>query len=592
MLGRIFPGRIPATSEEITAIKNRIRSLESDVENLPSLVSAGILSTNEANHRRAFLQGEINQLNLYRKRIRVSSSSYNTPTEIFETTKRRPHAAARKPANKYIPTSHANDIDSTYTYDPAGTKARVSDAYVVQKIPSEWQATTISENIDVPDIPVSDTGASTQWSLYPSHWPGNHSPGFMHILLQAIGEISEAKHPQVLDPRDKGFPIRAFSPNNNRRENLKYAAYRLENFEKAFLVGSTTPNTMGTHGLTHGQQIATWNGMSHARIIKSRLMMLDDIVNGLTDASNKSLQDAIAASSGNNFVYAPTYTAGDKRLTRLMLNAVTRQITEATEGAAQIRLIQGNGAMEIIDAMAESTPPPSSGTGGNDTDAGSSTPELVNPLPSSGSSPALMGMRDHLKNRHFTKDSETLAQDASLRLAQKELLNSMRPVTSRKELREVRQEAMVRKQKGANLDVNATAPKVQTVITPWQVLANLSGDQAEEYTNMMEQHLNSVGLSQTLFTQKTHDYVAQVYLAYDESLTSGNYVSMELVAENIASELLNESGLLNEDVKVNILQGEEANTRMSPIFFERSEPVNGLGGILLKTRSAMGRLLG
>jgi hypothetical protein len=84
-----------------------------------------------------------------------------------------------------------------------------------------------------------------------------------------------------------------------------------------------------------------------------------------------------------------------------------------------------------------------------------------------------------------------------------------------------------------------------------------------------------------MFTQPAHNYIADALnmMTRDEAVNSS-----ELVIEKILANVLNNSGLLNKDVQVNLKTLEHP-----PVEF--SEKLSGLGSGLLKTRAAMGRLL-
>jgi hypothetical protein len=110
------------------------------------------------------------------------------------------------------------------------------------------------------------------------------------------------------------------------------------------------------------------------------------------------------------------------------------------------------------------------------------------------------------------------------------------------------------------------------------------------FMSIFDKYLSQVGLSQDMFTQQAHNYTAAMVNAVVQSGESKDPKIMERVAENIATQIVNNSGLLNDAVRVDIRPN--PNQGETPLFFERSEPVNGLGGVLLKTRHAMGRLLG
>jgi hypothetical protein len=589
MFGRIIPTRLPSTIEEMKLIDDRIAKVSIDITQLPGMVASGSLSAQEANYRRAFLSGEIAQLKRYRTNLKLSPSSYGIEPTIFESTKRAPHPNARAPANKYIPTDHSEFTESV-----------VAANYPVQKIPSEWQATEISDMIDVIDIPISAMGPGIQGRLYPDHWPGEHSPGFMHILLELIGEVKTAKHPQVMDPRDVNFTILAYNPATLQRESLAASALTLDNITKSIQVGLNTPNTMGPFGLTLGQQLDVWNGMLHAHMIKARLSQLDDVVRGVHNQTNLDLRRAISLTLKlNNSL--PVFTVGDKQLVTMIYNKVTTQITDAIAEAAKLALTQRSGATEIIDSIQEELDYEEGGTvteagdTGNYDDyqpisPGTGLPGTGLPgtgLPSVG--PGLGGMPSSRKHRVINNRTLNSNQDASFRLAQQELLNSMRPASSQQELIVIRETTLATRRNGAKVDVNTPVATSTAQIVPWYKNVSAPEGEISMYMSFFDHHLAQVGLNQGMFTQQAHNYTAAIVNAMTQSNQSKDPKIMERVFSDVATQLVNSSGLLTDAVHVNIRTNPD---QSAFVFFEKSEPMNGLGSTLFKTREAMGRLLG
>ncbi len=117
---------------------------------------------------------------------------------------------------------------------------------------------------------------------------------------------------------------------------------------------------------------------------------------------------------------------------------------------------------------------------------------------------------------------------------------------------------------------------------PWSIQVSLPGDRVQMLHNMIDINLAQVGLSQAMFTQQAHNYVASVINSMDSSMQPAQQT--ELVIEKIMSEMVNRSALLKKDVKVDIRQTEEPQVNFSE--------VSGLSGGFLKTKAALGRLLG
>ena len=177
MLGRIYTGRLPTTQANLDLINARIKKVQSDMTILDNQVSAGQIDNRVAAYKRQQLIGEVDELRRVIANSRLSTPSYKTPSDI----------RTGKPAKKYISYSDSRAFISDYD-GPAP----------INKVPSNWQATELTE-LDVPDLTVQ-TGAKTMW---PSHWPGNHSPMIMQAVMQA-GEINGR---QIIDPRTKDMRL-------------------------------------------------------------------------------------------------------------------------------------------------------------------------------------------------------------------------------------------------------------------------------------------------------------------------------------------------------------------------------------------------
>ena len=177
MLGRIYTGRLPTTQANLDLINARIRKVQSDMTILDNQVSAGQIDNRVAAYKRQQLIGEVDELRRVIANSRLSTPSYKTPSDIRNG----------KPAKKYISYSDSRAFISDYD-GPAP----------INKVPSDWQATELTE-LDVPDLTVQ-TGAYAMW---PSHWPGNHSP----MILEAVMQAGEINGRQLIDPRTKDMRL-------------------------------------------------------------------------------------------------------------------------------------------------------------------------------------------------------------------------------------------------------------------------------------------------------------------------------------------------------------------------------------------------
>ena len=150
MLGRIYTGRLPTTQANLDLINARIKKVQSDMNTLDSMVKTGSIDMREAAYRRRQLIGEVDELKRVISNSRLSTPSYKTPSDI----------RGQKPAKKYVAQADSRAFFTEY-----------DNRQPVNKIPSDWQATELTE-LEVPAIPAQ---VATQ-SNWPSHWPGNHSP--------------------------------------------------------------------------------------------------------------------------------------------------------------------------------------------------------------------------------------------------------------------------------------------------------------------------------------------------------------------------------------------------------------------------------
>lgn len=156
----------------------------------------------------------------------------------------------------------------------------------------------------------------------------------------------------------------------------------------------------------------------------------------------------------------------------------------------------------------------------------------------------------------------------------------MTPYERRSLLQARREMTLQRARQGSRIEVNQEM-RNQPVTRPWPIQVTLSSAQINKFSSEMEARLSVIGLSQVMFTQQAHNYIASALnmMTRDEAVNSS-----ELVIEKILANVLNNSGLLNKDVQVNLKTLEHP-----PVEF--SEKLSGLGSGLLKTRAAMGRLL-
>ena len=149
----------------------------------------------------------------------------------------------------------------------------------------------------------------------------------------------------------------------------------------------------------------------------------------------------------------------------------------------------------------------------------------------------------------------------------------------------LREMSMSRARSGARVDI--TKQIKETPITkPWTLQVSLSPEKISELNMLIDSALMQVNLTQAMFTQQAHNYVASIInsLSSDMSPTQ----QTEYVVERIMGEMVNRSALLRKDIRVDI----DPNNMGVRFESQQEQNIEGLGSALLKTKAAMGRLLG
>lgn len=269
----------------------------------------------------------------------------------------------------------------------------------------------------------------------------------------------------------------------------------------------------------------------------------------------------------------PIFTPTDQTLVNIIIGKINRQITFAEQEIERLKLLKPDTTKQFEEAKQTKIEAPK-----GDADvqrAGDVQKQAPRFKLLGGGSPSLnrrrgtiMGigaMQAHDRNRHLMNSvgkPMTVGQRASYLAAQREMTLS-------------------RARAGARVDVTQQL-KETPVTRPWSIQVSLPGDRVQMLHNMIDINLAQVGLSQAMFTQQAHDYVASVINSMDSSMQPAQQT--EMVIEHIMSEMVNRSALLNKNVKVDIRQTEEPQVNFSE--------VSGLSGGFLKTKAALGRLLG
>ena len=528
MLGRIVPGRLPTTQANLDLINARIRKVQFDMNVLDNKVKSGTIDSRQAGYRRQQLIGEVGELKRVIANSRLSTPSYKVPSDI----------RSGKPAKKYVSYDDSRAFMSDYT-GPAR----------VNKMPSDWQATTLTE-LDVPNIP-KQAGSGAKW---PSHWPGMHSP----MIMRAVMELGEYNGKQIIDPRNSNMSLKLDLVRNPSHMDIALG-------------------------------------------IKSRYTLFYEQL--ATD---------------------PRFTNTDRTLVNIIMGKINRQINFAEQEAKKQEFTRPNPTKEFEKAKQIKLDPY---PGVDDTQSGNKEPpKMITPsrpkvgpslpsrpkvgpslpsrpkvgpslpsrpkvgpsLPSipslgprvpknvgpalarrTGTSMALGAMQSHDRRRNMSPQQRVLSrtQRQSYLAAEREL-------------------SMAKARAGAKVDITKEL-KEAPVTRPWSMQVTLPVNSIEQLHMQLDSALSSIGLAQSMFTQQAHNYIAQMVNSLDSSMRPSDRT--EFVVEKIMSEMVNRSALLKDNVRVDVRQNGWPPVNITPA---ETTSVDGLGSAFLKTKAAMGRLLG
>jgi hypothetical protein len=149
-----------------------------------------------------------------------------------------------------------------------------------------------------------------------------------------------------------------------------------------------------------------------------------------------------------------------------------------------------------------------------------------------------------------------------------------------------RELTMAKARAGAKVDITQELKKAP-VTRPWSMQVSLPSQMIEEIHITLDSSLTQIGLTQGMFTQQAHNYIASIVNSLDSSMNPSERT--EFVVERIMSEMVNRSALLKDNVRVDVRQNGWPPINIAPA---ETTSVDGLGSAFLKTKAAMGRLLG
>ena len=438
-----------------------------------------------------------------------------------------------KPAKKYVSDAQMRETERG---------ARLP----VRSIPSNWQATELTE-LDVPNIPAQAV-AKSRW---PTHWPGNHSP----MIMQAIMQTGEVNGKQLIDPRSKDM---------NLRLNM----------------------------------VALAQDMETAIMVKARYQELYNRMQG-----------------------DPRFTHGDRSLVNMVIGKINRQVTFAEKEIEKRRLTRPDPSKAFEKAKRVKIPT-NPYPGQSDTSSGDrAPPKPIAPPAPARPSPAKLGParpspgrpapptfkpnfptysrpKSAFAPQNPRSFSPTMSRRSGTTMAlgalqshdrYKELDEDGRVVSRRQRqsyLTTERELSLAKKRAGARIDVTQEIKK-QPVTRPWSMQVGAPTQEVEELHIMLDSSLQSIGITQGMLTQQAHNYIAAIVNSLDSSMRPSDRT--EFVVEKIMSEMVNRSALLKDDVRVDVRQNGWPPVNIAPAD---TTSVDGLGSAFLKTKAAMGRLLG
>jgi len=389
-------------------------------------------------------------------------------------------------------------------------------------ITSDWEATAPVQ-LRVPQLPPSPPPVVAMW---PKHWPGNHSP----MITREVMRAGNVNGKQIINPKDSNFKISY--PSNSLNQQLETI-----------------------------------------QVVKSRY-------EGLRNTMNKNV----------------AFTIGDKKLVSEILNRVE---TERKTIEQKIVYERTSRVQKEKQQRSRFAPPSLPYKGLDDTNSGNPEappmppmmppPEMMPPhmMPPHMMPPHMMpppGMRPGMPGM-LGRSSGLGAMQAHDKLANMRADRGITPSQKRSLDQATRELTMARARAGSQIDLTKQI-KEEPVTRPWTMQVNLSPENTAMISNMIELALSQSKLSQEMFSQQAHNYVATVVNSLSSDLTPTEQT--EIVVEKIMSELVNRSGLLRKDIKADI----DPNNMSVKFETQQEANIEGLGSALLKTKAAMGRLLG
>lgn len=641
MLGTPYTGRLPTTQANINLMKSRISKVKQDIQLLDMMVAQGRIDRREAGYRRQQYTGEIHDLERTIQSSRLSTPSYRVPRDL-QTFR------AKKPAKKLVSESNNDGLPEGYFgTDTGGNHSSIT---------SDWEPTTpmYFDVPDLP--PQTGTGVSWPAHWPGQHSPlimrAVMDAGQVNGLRVVDPRV--AGFPVTLKPLDSANIEKVIMVSGKYRELQEIVKInpmftpsdgtlvaRIISAIDTTLASAGAAPTLSETTTTDFDENGKFTDKAFERIIDDILRvdgmvmmtykpytgweytpeatergvsitksLLDNLV--LADAQSKKLRpdqlttinEAVRyinnlplskyAASGNsalpaagtgvlNIIAAPIPGTMDAEILQDgMLTLIARGKLRSKSGGKYFKFTVNNISTGKW-LMSYNTPvfPVGARTTPNQQDYDMLT-EAIKQEVYTGMDQINGYKRSSRNNRRVGTLMGFGAMQAHDRNRSMRVNTEVDKANYNQTLREM---TLARARTGAKVDLTKQIKEVP-ITKPWTLQVSLQPEKISELNMLIDSALMRVNLTQAMFTQQAHNYVASIVnsLSSDMSPTQ----QTEYVVERIMGEMVNRSALLKKDIRVDI----DPNNMGVRFESQQEQNIEGLGSALLKTKAAMGRLLG
>lgn len=643
MLGTPYTGRLPTTQADINLLKSRIAKIKVDIQLLDQMVAQGRIDRREAGYRRQQYTGEIYDLERAIASSRLSTPSYKVPRDLQVFR-------AKKPAKKLVPESPKQDLpDGYFGTDYTGNHSSITSDWEpttpmyfdVPDLPVQtgagvsWPAHWPGQHSVLIMQAVMDAGQVNGLRVIDprvSGFPVMLKPldaANIDKVITVSGKYRELQEIIKINP--------AFTPSDSTLVNQILASIdtTLASAGASPTLSTTTATDFDESGKftdkaferiiddilrVDGMIMLSYNPMTgwaytsdaNERGVSITKSLFDNLVRAnaqsktLRADQEKTVNDAIRFI--NNIPLAK-YQAGNSTMAPAG-TGVLNILASPIPGTMQAEILQDGIPKQLAKAQLRSS-------GGNkyfkftvnDIETGKLLMTYETPRFPAGArtTPNLQDydmLVEAIKQEIYTGMDQingykrssrnnrrvgTLmgfgamqAHDRNRAIRDNSVLSTYDQATYNQTLREM---TMARARSGATVDITKQL-KEQPVTKPWTLQVTLPPEKIQNLSTLIDSALVRTNLSQAMFTQQAHNYVASIVNSLSSDMTPTEQT--EYVVERIMAEMVNRSALLRRDVKVDI----DPNNMNVRFETQQEANIEGLGSALLKTKAAMGRLLG